>query len=112
MVNISFNAIPENKILTKISELTVDYMGQYTSFLCVIELKNIQPVPAGNQIQFGGSIRYNKCIIYLDLVIFTSFNLNFVPVLLGTGITCNETKGDIYAQKGHRMDYLRWAPLS
>ena len=24
----------------------------------------------------------------------------------------NETKGDIYAQNGHRVGYLRWAPLS
>ena len=39
-------------------------------------------------------------------------NLKFVPEFLGTGITWNETKGDIYAQNGHSMGYLRWAQLS
>ena len=58
---------------------------------------------------------YRKAVevyyIYLDPVTFNPSNLKFVPEFLGTGITWNETNGDIYAQNGHRMGYLRWAPL-
>ena len=38
-------------------------------------------------------------------------NLKFVTEFLCTGITWNETKGDIYAQNGHSVVYLPWALL-
>ena len=43
---------------------------------------------------------------------FTPSNFKIVFKFLGTGITCNGTKGDIYAQNSHEVGYLWLAPLS
>ena len=59
---------------------------------------------------------YHKAVeVYLYIPrpsAYTPSNLKFIPEFLGTGITWNETMGDIYTLNCHRVGYLPWAPLS